>query len=130
MKKLLGIVVLVLFASNSVSAKIIDLSCKGFKSYDREARKLDNDFEDYMHLRVDTSKKIMIEFDDGNYANMEWKLTEINDRYFYSNEGIDNGFNNDYDEANLNRFTGEYFSTTGEVFPRYFYHCTTTKQLF
>jgi len=130
MKKLLGIVVLVLFASNSVSAKIIDLSCKGFKSYDREARKLDNDFEDYMHLRVDTSKKIMIEFDDGNYANMEWKLTEINDRYFYSNEGIDNGFNNDYDEATLNRFTGEYFSTTGEVFPRYYYHCTKTKQLF
>ena len=69
--------------------------------------------------------------DDGSFS-YEWILTEINERYYYSDKY------NDMDEkklphiinANLNRFTGLFYSQRTSDGGRYFYHCLTTKQLF
>ena len=132
MKRISLYILLSFLFFNAASAKIIDFSCKGFKSYNSETRERDNNFEDYMHLRIDTGNKLIIEFADGGsvYANREWKITEIDERFFYSDDGVDMGSNNAFDEATLNRFTGEYFSTTGKAFSRYCYHCKQTKQLF
>ena len=130
MKKLLGIIVLSLLFCNTSFTKIIDLSCKGFKSYDFNAEKAYYNFKDYMHLRIDTNKKIMTEMsDDGSFSH-EWILKEITERFYYSDEYKDMNKKDFRIETNLNRFTGEFFSAwTGDE-ERYFYHSSPTKQLF
>ena len=130
MKKLLSIIVLSLLFCNTSFAKIIDLSCVGFKSYyDGE---IDSTFEDYSHIRIDTNKKIMTELSDDGSFSYEWILTEINERYYFSDKYTDMDEKNSPHiiYATLNRFTGHFISQTSREGKRYFYHCSTTKQLF
>ena len=129
MKKLLGIIVLSLLFCNVSFAKIIDLSCVGFKSY--KDGEVDSTFENYSHIRIDTNKKTLTELSDDGSFSYEWILTEVNERYYYSDEYKDMDEKKFvYIEANLNRFTGEFTSQTTRDGRRYFYHCSTTKQLF
>ena len=128
MKKLLSIMFLSFVFCNTSFAKITDLSCVGFKSY--KNGEVDTNFEDYKHLRIDTNKKTMTELSDEGSFSYEWIITEVNERYYYSDEY------KDMDEkksriifAALNRF-GEFFSQTTKDSGRYFYHCSITKQLF
>lgn len=130
MKKLLSIIVLSLLFCNTSFAKIIDLSCKGFKSYDFNTKKVNYNFKDYMHLRIDTNKKIMTEMSDSGSFSPEWILKEITERYYYSKEYKDMNETDFRIGANLNRFTGEFFSARIPDGGRYFYHCSPTKQLF
>ena len=130
MKKFLIYILFSFLFFNTASAKIIDLSCKGFKSYDFNIKKANYNFKDYMHLRIDTSKKIMTELSDSGSFSHEWILKEITERYYYSKEYKDMDKKDARIEANLNRFTGEFFSTWTGDGGRYFYHCSPTKQLF
>ena len=130
MKKLLSIIVLSLLFCNTSIAKIIDLSCIGFKSYDFNTKKVNYNFKDYMHLSIDTNKKIMTEMSDSGNFSPEWILKEITERYYYSEEYKDMNETDFRIGANLNRFTGEFFSASTGDEGRYFYHCSPTKQLF
>ena len=130
MKKFLIYILFSFLFFNAVSAKIINLSCKGFKSYDFNTSKPNYNFKDYMHLRIDTNKKIMTEMsDDGSFSH-EWIIKEITDRYYYSEEYKDMDEKHSRIAANLNRFTGEYRSVWASDGGRYFYYCSPTKRLF
>ena len=123
----------ILFLSNFSFAKVIDFSCKGFKSVDSSFN-VTYGFIDLLHLTVDTNKNIMIEHSDGPFASAIWKITKKTERYFYSDvhddtRGSENNFGNRVD-ATLNRYTGEYYSKLYLSSKTYFYHCTVTKQLF
>lgn len=124
----------ILFLSNFSFAKVIDFSCKGFKSDDISSNVTTYGFIDLLHLTVDTNKDIMIEHSDGPYATFIWKITKKTERYFYSDVHDDSeGFKKSYMnrvEAILNRYTGEYYSKLSPDSKKYFYHCTVTKQLF
>ena len=130
MKKILSIIVLSLLFCNTSFAKIIDLSCVGFKSY--KDGEVDSAFEDYSHIRIDTNKKIMTELSDDGSFSYEWILTEINERYYFSDKYTDMDEKNSPHiiYATLNRFTGLFYSQRTSDGGRYFYHCSTTKQLF
>jgi len=122
----------ILFLSNFSFAKVIDFSCKGFKSIDNSYN-VNYGFIDLLNLTVDTNKDIMIERSDGPFYSFIWKITKKTERYFYSNtrndlEVLNNNLNRV--DANLNRYTGEYISKVDPDSKRYFYHCTVTKQLF
>ena len=130
MKKISLYILLSFLFFNPLLAKIIDLSCKGFKSYEFNTSEVNYNFKDYMHLRIDTNKKIMTEMSDGGFFSYEWIIEEITDRYYYSEEYKDMNEKHFKINATLNRFTGEYYSSTKSDDGRYFYHCSTTKQLF
>ena len=87
MKKILSIIVLSLLFCNTSFAKIIDLSCVGFKSY--KDGETDSTFEDYSHIRIDTNKKIMTELSDDGSFSYEWILTDVNERYYLSDKYTD-----------------------------------------
>jgi hypothetical protein len=116
----------ILFLSNFSFAKVIDFSCKGFKSVDSSFN-VTYGFIDLLHLTVDTNKDIMIDHGDGPFASAIWKITKKTERYFYSDvhddsKGSKNNFGNRVD-ATLNRYTGEYNSKLYLNSKRYFYHC-------
>ena len=130
----------ILFLSNFSFAKVIDFSCKGFKSVDSSFN-VTYGFIDLLHLTVDTNKDIMIDHGDGPFASAIWKITKKTERYFYSDvhddsRGSKNNFGNRVDDsrgsknnfgnrvdATLNRYTDEYNSKLYLNSKRYFYHC-------
>ena len=116
----------ILFLSNFSFAKVIDFSCKGFKSVDSSFN-VTYGFIDLLHLTVDTNKDIMIDHGDGPFASAIWKITKKTERYFYSDVHDDSkGSENNYADrvdATLNRYTGEYNSKLYLNSKRYFYHC-------
>lgn len=130
MKKFLKYILFSFLFFNAASAKIIDLSCKGFKSYDFNTKKVNYNFKDYRHLRIDTNKKIMTELSDSGSFSYEWILKEITERYYHSEEYKDMNDKDFRIGANLNRFTGEFFSARTGDEGRHFYYCSPTKQLF
>jgi len=130
MKKFLLIIIFGLLSCSPGSAKEINFKCIGFKTYNTATQVRDTTFKDYMHLRINISKKLMIEMSDGGSSNTEWSLTDITDRYYYSDKADDYKENDFVNVAILNRYTGEFSSKHQEEDIRYFYHCEITKQLF
>ena len=109
MKKLFLYVFLGLLFCNVSFAKVLNFKCDELLHISSDGEKYN--YRDVMLLQIDTSKKEMREYSDTNRAFLfKWKITEINEYSYISNELTDdtNGTEDMWSSAAFNRWTGEY----------------------
>ena len=136
MKKLLAIIILCLLSCNVSFAKIWDFKCTSY-FIQVVAKDPYNYTEDWnskymMHLRLDTSKKIFIIYDDLNEDSDDViKIDKITDNQYRHGDIFLEGSKEFYF---FNRYTGVFVQKTqnhtGKKKGTDWYQCENTKQLY
>ena len=136
MKKLLGLIIFGMLFCNVGIAKVLDFKCSSYHKREvvSEPYKFTEDYDAkyIQHLRLDTSNKTMILFDDWNEdSNEVIKIDKVTDNQYRSG---DSWLENSKSFYFFNRYTGvlveHYKNHSGKTKWTYWYQCESTKQLY